>query len=277
MRISFLLFFLTGILFRTQAQEDAPDPRFTHSDTDYIPNEIDLLTANTVPDSIRVYIYCEQDASFPGGDTALSSFIRKNLQYPEDARTKGIEGFTYVMFIVEKDGTLSHIMLVRGRELSPSLDQSALDIINKSPRWIPAKSNGTIVRSKKIVRIAFNKQTNAFVYEATDSIHVTTPPQFPGGDKAFGKFLASHLIYPPGAVAGGTTYIQFIIEKDGSLSNIKVVEGKGLNQPCDEEAIRVLSSSPKWTPGMKNGSPVRTRKIQRVTFGSARNQKKNTY
>jgi len=181
------------------------------------------------------------------------------------------------MFIVEKDGTLSHIMLVRGKELSPFLDQAALDVMYKSPRWIPAKmSNGTIVRSKKIVRIAFNKQTDVFVYEATDSIHVTTPPQFSGGDKAFGKFLASHLIYPPGAIAG-ITYIQFIIEKDGSLSNIKPVEGKGLNQPCDEEAIRVLSNSPKWTPGMKNGLPIRTRKIQSATFGSPRNQKKNTY
>jgi len=78
MRIYFLLFFLIGILFNTKAQIEAGEKR-PDVDTIYKPNEIDLLTASTVPDSIRVYTYCAQSASLPGGDTALYSFIRKNL------------------------------------------------------------------------------------------------------------------------------------------------------------------------------------------------------
>ena len=106
--------------------------------------------------------------------------------------------------------------------------------------------------------------TVCFVKDTINPIDVQ--PAYPGGNKAFNKFLLSNLIYPPSGKAG-TTYIQFIIEKDGSLSNIKAVEGKGLNQSSDEEAIRVLSNSPKWTPGMKNDLPVRTRMVRQFTFG----------
>jgi protein TonB len=73
----------------------------------------------------------------------------------------------------------------------------------------------------------------------------------------------------------GTTYIEFIVEKDGSVSSVKVAAGKGLSPSCDQEAIRVISSSPKWTSGMKDGVPVRTKMIQPVRFDLAGNKKNN--
>lgn len=83
-------------------------------------------------------------------------------------------------------------------------------------------------------------------------------PSFPGGLEAFGKFLAQNLRYPDQAKADkiqGRVLCSFIVEKDGSLSNIKVL--RGIGSGCDEEAVRVLAISPKWKPGLQNGKIVR--------------------
>ncbi|RKD13244.1 hypothetical protein BCY91_10520 [Pelobium manganitolerans] len=88
--------------------------------------------------------------------------------------------------------------------------------------------------------------------------NVEVLPSFPGGLEAFGKFLAQNLRYPDQAKKDktqGRVFCQFVVEKDGSLSNIKVV--RGIGGGCDEEAVRVLAISPKWHPGVQNGRLVR--------------------
>ncbi len=88
--------------------------------------------------------------------------------------------------------------------------------------------------------------------------NVEVLPSFPGGLEQFGKFLGKNLRYPPVARdAGiqGRVFLQFVVEKDGSLTDIKVV--RGIGGGCDEEAVRVLKSSPKWNPGVQNGRNVR--------------------
>jgi len=83
-------------------------------------------------------------------------------------------------------------------------------------------------------------------------------PEFPGGLNAFSQFLASNIRYPKEARdknTQGRVIISFIVETDGSLSNIKVA--KGIGDGADEEALRVLSMSPKWKPGVQNGLTVR--------------------
>lgn len=84
-------------------------------------------------------------------------------------------------------------------------------------------------------------------------------PDFPGGDKARMKFLARNLRYPKEARENnieGVVYIEFIVEKDGSLTNIKVK--RGIGGGCDEESIRVVKLMPKWKPGKQRGEYVRT-------------------
>ncbi|MFC5283444.1 TonB family protein [Pedobacter alpinus] len=83
-------------------------------------------------------------------------------------------------------------------------------------------------------------------------------PTFPGGIKAFGAFLSENIKYPEEARKAninGRVFCQFVVEKDGSLTKIRVV--RGIGGGCDEEAVRVLAISPKWNPGMQNGEPVR--------------------
>lgn len=90
---------------------------------------------------------------------------------------------------------------------------------------------------------------------------------FPGGYAAWGKFLQKQLKYPRQAQRmgiEGRVFVQFIVERDGSLTDIQVV--KGIGAGADEEAIRVLKNSPKWKPGKQRGKPVRQKYIQNIQF-----------
>ncbi|MEJ7691893.1 TonB family protein [Daejeonella sp.] len=83
-------------------------------------------------------------------------------------------------------------------------------------------------------------------------------PEFPGGQEAFIKFLRKNLRYPGMAAENGIqgkVILSFVIERNGDLSHIKVV--RGIGSGCDEEAMRVLSKSPQWKPGVQNKQPVR--------------------
>lgn len=83
-------------------------------------------------------------------------------------------------------------------------------------------------------------------------------PQFPGGDAELYRYLAENIKYPEEAkelVIQGRVFVNFVVEPDGSISNVRVL--RGIGGGCDEEAIRVVKSMPKWTPGKQRGQPVR--------------------
>lgn len=81
-------------------------------------------------------------------------------------------------------------------------------------------------------------------------------PEFPGGQEAFDRFLKENYKNPKNTEIKGKVYLTFIIEKDGSLSDIKVLRDIGFETGA--EAIRVLKMSPKWIPGKQNNTTVRT-------------------
>ncbi|MEQ9405428.1 MAG: energy transducer TonB [Cyclobacteriaceae bacterium] len=90
---------------------------------------------------------------------------------------------------------------------------------------------------------------------------------YPGGLKEFYKYLQKELKYPRQAQrmnVEGKVFVQYVVEKDGSLTDIKVVRGVGSG--CDEEAVRVLQNSPKWNPGKQRGVPVRQKMFQAISF-----------
>ena len=83
-------------------------------------------------------------------------------------------------------------------------------------------------------------------------------PEFPGGEKALYEYIKNNIRYPEVARTSGitgTVYVQFVVEKDGSISDVKVL--RGIGGGCDEEAVRVVKSMPKWKPGKQRGQPVR--------------------
>jgi len=87
---------------------------------------------------------------------------------------------------------------------------------------------------------------------------VESMPEFPGGMGALMKYLAENIKYPDLAKESGIqgrVFINFVVEPDGSISNVKVL--RGIGGGCDEEAVRVVKSMPNWKPGKQRGKPVR--------------------
>jgi len=105
--------------------------------------------------------------------------------------------------------------------------------------------------------------------EPTDVIHVTAEvqPSFPGGVEAFYQYVSKEMNYPRRAInrgVGGKVFVQFVVNKDGSLTDVEVI--KGIGAGCDEEAVRVLKNAPRWNPGKQRGKPVRVRMVIPIIF-----------
>lgn len=101
-----------------------------------------------------IYTVCEDMPEFPGGMEAMWKFLSDHLNYPEEAREKNIEGRSIIQFIVEKDGTISNIELVRSAG-DKSLDKEALRIVRMMPKWKPGSQRDKIVRCKYTVPVTF--------------------------------------------------------------------------------------------------------------------------
>jgi len=95
-------------------------------------------------------------------------------------------------------------------------------------------------------------------------------PEFPGGVDAIHQFLQENIILPQSVIDGevrGTVFVTFVVEKDGSITNVRVL--RGIGGGADEEAIRVVELMPNWTPGRERGQPTRVQfniPIQKTTF-----------
>jgi len=106
---------------------------------------------------------------------------------------------------------------------------------------------------------------------------VEEAPEFPGGKDALMKFLSDSIRYPKlarNSKIQGFVYVSFIVEPDGSVSNVKVL--RGIGGGCDEEAVRVVQSMPKWKPGTQRGETVRVQyslPIRFVLHGAPKTEK----
>ncbi|MGQ7855405.1 energy transducer TonB [Pedobacter sp. WC2501] len=92
-------------------------------------------------------------------------------------------------------------------------------------------------------------------------------PEFTGGAKAWSKYMERNLRYPSRAQdegAAGKVFVSFVVEKDGSITDVSVIKGIGFG--CDEEAIKVIKKSPLWKPGKNKGIPVRVRYNMAINF-----------
>lgn len=101
------------------------------------------------------YDYVTEKPSFPGGETKFVRYINKTREYPKEAYKKGIEGRVICSFVVNSDGSVSNIHILRGVE--ESLNNEALRIISKMPKWIPGKINDHNVPVRVIYPIVFRK------------------------------------------------------------------------------------------------------------------------
>ena len=104
----------------------------------------------------KVFDVVEEMPSFPGGQGALMSFLSSNIKYPVVAQENGVQGRVIVGFVVEKDGSISDVKVMRS--VDPSLDREAQRVVKAMPKWKPGKQNGSAVRVKYTVPVVFRLQ-----------------------------------------------------------------------------------------------------------------------
>ena len=104
----------------------------------------------------KVFDVVEQMPSFPGGNAALMSYLSQNTKYPVVAQENGVQGRVVVSFVVERDGSITDVRVVRS--VDPSLDKEATHVVKSMPNWIPGKQNGSTVRVKYNVPVSFKLQ-----------------------------------------------------------------------------------------------------------------------
>lgn len=101
----------------------------------------------------KVYDVVEEMPAYPGGDGKLMSFIRDNVQYPAEAAKRKEQGLVVVQFVVEKDGSLTDFEI--NRHATPALDEAAIEVIKKMPKWKPGKTNGKPVRVRFSLPVSY--------------------------------------------------------------------------------------------------------------------------
>ncbi|MBQ4039330.1 MAG: energy transducer TonB, partial [Bacteroidaceae bacterium] len=208
-----------------------------------------------------------------GGMDKMFKYLTDNVKYPIECREKGIEGRAIVKFIVKKDGSINNVEIVKssGNEI---LDKEAMRVVSSMPNWEPGIQGGNAVNASFVIPVGFKlqnpaKQEAVSVAQATivntndEQIFkvVEQMPEFSGGMTALMKYLRENIKYPEECMKEnieGKAFVSFVVKKDGSISDIKIMQSSG-NEKLDNESLRVVSSMPKWKPGMQRGEVVNVR------------------
>ena len=235
-----------------------------------------------------VYITVDKQPEFIGyplKNTSWNTYVKECLAYPPVAKMNGIQGRVITRFIVEKDGHISNVEVIRG--IDPSLDKEAVRLLKSMPNWMPGKQNGKTVRVQCVVPISFqldedntsksiNKRENPDKdkeqkkISESDEIYteVDKQPEFPGGEEARRKYLDEKTVYPLKVerINGleNRIIVNFVVERDGSITDVRVV--RGVDPSLDKEAVRIIENMSKWIPGERNGEIVRVRYTLPVLF-----------
>ncbi|NLR90148.1 MULTISPECIES: energy transducer TonB [Flammeovirga] len=101
----------------------------------------------------EIFEIVEDPAGFPGGMGKFYKWVGKNMKYPSQAKRMGVEGKVYVQFVVDKDGSLTDIKVVRG--IGAGCDEAAINVLKKAPKWKPGKQRGRAVKQRMVLPISF--------------------------------------------------------------------------------------------------------------------------
>ena len=242
---------------------------------------------------IKVFDRVEISPSFPGGDAKWRYYLERNLDASIPKKNKAPDGaYTVVVqFIVDKEGYISEVRSLTNHGYG--MEQEAEKVIKKGPKWIPAYQGSRNVNAyrKQPITFVVGKGEKNFPGNTTkapsDLSEVTVvdltatnadnkiftetevPPSFPGGQEKWREYLMVNInpAIPIDSGAGAGLYkvvIQFIVNTDGSLTDIKAITDHGFGM--EKEAIRLISKGPRWEPAKQNGHIVKAYAKQPITF-----------
>ena len=104
----------------------------------------------------EIFQIVEEMPAFPGGEQKLMEFVAKNVKYPQIARESGIQGRVFVSFVVEPDGSVSNVKVLRG--IGGGCDEEAIRVVKSLPKWKPGKQRGKAVRVSYMLPVNFKLQ-----------------------------------------------------------------------------------------------------------------------
>jgi TonB family protein len=230
-------------------------------DPDTYKETMQIVRNNAAPqkdeDGKMVYQFTEIQPQYPGGQDAMIRFLQENLKYPELAKQNKVEGIVVVSFVVDENGKIirPYGQINMPNDAKRSLIDEAVRVVQSMPNWIPAQHKG------KAVRCTMQLPVNFSLASIADK-SVNAQPEFPGGMEGLIKYLGEQVKYPEdakNAKAEGTAILQFMVNEDGSIDQVKQLEGTSAVHPSLlTEAIRVVKAMPKWKPAMKEGKVVKT-------------------
>ncbi len=215
----------------------------------------------------------------------LLMFVYQNLKYPSVARDSGIAGTVVARFTIDKDGKVQSPKILK--PLGGGTDEEVLRVIEQMPQWKPAQQDGKAVAFEYTLPVKFkiddapasedpgeakdNKAElnddetirNTLVFRRVDEM-----ARFPGcedeadpescAQQKLIQFIYDHLYYPTEAKEAkveGVVIWSFVVEKNGAISDFKLM--KGIGHGCDEAVKNVLELMPKWIPGQYEGEAAR--------------------
>jgi TonB family protein len=212
----------------------------------------------------------------------MFQFIGANLRYPEEDKVKGIEGLGVVKFVVQANGQLTDIQVVRSP--SPAMEKEMIRLMNVMAalpeKWIPGRHEGVAVPVAMTLPFKFKLEDKT----SADVLEAVSPVKFPGcstisdkteqsncSQQGIYKFIAEHLKYPETDRKNnieGTGIAKFIIDEQGRMTNIVVMRSP--SESIKAEILRVMqlmaSSAGAWTPARKEGKAVSAEMVLPVVF-----------
>jgi len=266
--------------------------RLPATDMTDIESAFNAIDDNTEP---PLFPGCEKVNEMEKADCShkkLYEYVANNLKYPEELKTRKIEGKVFVKFVITNNGLVAQASIQKS--LHPAADKAALDLVNgmndKVGKWTPGTKEGRPVTTDMVLPISFvlnakpesnsndnsnsgaevgsTSNANGEVYSFVDEM-----PRFPGCedtdssiinicavDKMY-NYIEGNIFYPKEDRENGKEGIvmaKFIVQTDGSISNARIV--RGLTPSMDAEVLRMvnnMNNMPQhWTPGKKDGKSV---------------------
>ena len=276
-------------------------------------NPLDTLPLDFEEEEEEIFMMVEEMPRFPGcedaatteekqkcSNTEMIKYISNNLKYPSEARKNGVEGKVVVQFIVDKDGSIDDISLLR--DIGSGCGEEAVRVVenmNKlSKRWAPGKQKGNNVRVKFTLPFSFKlsddekkalaeemPMKNGKVAKDMEIFEVVDEsPRFPGCEDVKDnkereecskmellKYIYTNIKYPKEAREqgiDGTVIIQFVVTPEGYIGDIEAVQK--VEGGCTEASIKVVKGmndlDKRWIPGKQEGIPVHVQYTLPIKF-----------
>lgn len=117
--------------------------------------EIEIIEYDEEVEEEEIFTVVENMPEFPGGVKAMYEYLGKNIKYPEVAKEAGIQGKVYVSFVVDKDGSITDVKVLRGIPGGKMCDQEAIRVVKAMPKWNPGKQRGKAVKVSYMLPVQF--------------------------------------------------------------------------------------------------------------------------